>query len=74
MAEKTKKTVEEVIIAIEAHLADIGSALLKHASERAEDLKVTQHSFELIKADLDDIRGQLSTVNERLKRLEARNR
>ncbi len=74
MAEKTKKTVEEVIIAIEAHLADIDSALLKHASDRAEDLKVMQNSIELIKADLDDIRGQLSTVNERLKRLEARNR
>ncbi len=48
MAEKTKKTVEEVIIAIEAHLAEIDSALLKHASDRAEDLKVTQHSFELL--------------------------
>ncbi len=74
MAEQTKKTVEEIIIEIEAHLADIDSALLKRASDRAEDLKATQHSFELLKADLDDIRGQLDTVNERLKRLETRNR
>lgn len=29
---------------------------------------------ELLKAEVDDIKGQLSTVNERLKRLEARNR
>ncbi len=74
MADQTEKTVEEVIIDIEAHLADIDSALLKRASDRAEDLKVTQHSFELLKADLDDVRGQLSTISERLKRLEARNR
>ncbi len=55
MAEKTKKTVEEVIIAIEAHLAEIDSALLKHASDRAEDLKVMQNSVELLKADLDNM-------------------
>ncbi len=69
-----EKTVEEIIIAIERHLADIDGTLLKYAEERTEDLKTTQHSFELLKADLDDIRGQLNTVNERLKRLEARNR
>ncbi len=74
MAEKPEKSVEEVILAIERHLVEIDATLVKYAAERAEDLKAIQHSFELLKADLDDIRGQLNTVNERLKRLEARNR
>ncbi len=74
MDEKTKKTVEEYILSIENHLAEIDGALLKSAAERGDDLKAMQHSFELLKADLDDVQGKLSTVDERLKRLEARNR
>ncbi len=74
MAGKTNKTIEQVTIEIEEHLADIDSTLLRYAADRTEDLKATQHTFELVKADLDDIRGELTTVSERLKRLEARNR
>ncbi len=59
MAEKTKKTVEETIIEIEAHLADIDATLLQYATDRTGDLKAVQHSYELVKADLDDIRGNL---------------
>ncbi len=74
MAEKTKQSVEEVILSIERHLVEIDNALVKYAAYRADDLKAIQHSFELLKADLDEIRGKLSTVDERLKRLETRNR
>ncbi len=74
MAEKQNTTVEDVILSIERHLAEIDAALVKYAANRAEDLTATQHSFEFLKTDMDDIRGELGTVNERLKRLEARNR
>ncbi len=49
MAEKTQKTVEDVIGEIEAHLADIDGTLLKYAEDRIEDLKTTQHSVDFSK-------------------------
>ncbi len=74
MAQKKKKTVEEYILSIENHLAEIDGALVKSATDRSDDLNAMQHSFELLKADLDEIRGKLGTVDERLKRLETRSR
>ncbi len=69
-----KRTVEEVIQEIEGRIADIEAFILKSSEDRAEDLKVAQNALQLLKSQLDDVQGQLDTVNERLKRLEARNR
>ncbi len=69
-----KQSIEEVILAIEKKLAEIDARFVENASNRAEDLKVTQDALELFKSQFADMQGQLDTVNERLKRLEARSR
>ncbi len=69
-----KQTVEEVIQEIEGRIADIEAFILKSSENRAEDLQATQNALQLFKSQFDDVQGQLDTVNERLKRLEARNR
>ncbi len=69
-----KQSIEEVILAIEKKLAEIDARFVENASNRAEDLKVTQDALELFKSQFADMQGQLDTLNERLKRLEARNR
>ncbi len=69
-----KQSIEEVILAIEKKLAEMDTRFIENASNRAEDLKVTQDALELFKSQFADVQGQLDTINERLKRLEARNR
>ncbi len=69
-----KRTLEEVIQGIEGRIADIEAFIVKSSEDHAEDLKVAQNALQLLKSQLDDVQGQLDTVNERLKRLEARNR
>ncbi len=69
-----KQTIEEAILGIEKKLAEIDARFIENANNRAEDLKVTQDALELFKSQFADVQGQLDTVNERLKRLEARNR